>query len=400
MKNLFGMFIHWGAYSAIGWHEQALSRADMDHDAYESAALAFCPTAYDPDAWVALAKEAGMEYICFTTKHHDGFCLWDTKQTDYNIMHTPYGRDVLAMLADACRREGIRLSLYYSLPDWHHENAYNELSSHMHQWKSKSHEKADRAAYVDFVKAQITELLTGYGEIYTLFWDIPPEFEDKSVNELVRKLQPNILINDRGYDKGDFSTPEREIPSGERFATLTEACQSVGEQSWGYRANEDYFSSKFLCSSIDKIMAMGGSYLLNVGPMANGEIPTEAVALVRKVGDWYRRVREGLNETTSPAKKYTLTAKLSYIVTERDGYSYFHFYQGMPSTAISFDDTDGKVPQKAILLNSGEELPIRYATLPMKTDARCVASRKYYSVTKIPVDAYAAEPLVIKIEWA
>lgn len=400
MKNRFGLFIHWGLYAATGLHEQALSRYDMPYAEYEALAQSFCPDAFDPDAWVSLAKEAGMEYICFTTKHHDGFCLWDTKQTDYNVMHTPYGKDILAALAAACRRQGMRLSLYYSLPDWHHETAYNAKSSPMHQWKSKNHEKADPEAYIAFVKAQITELLTGYGEIYTLFWDIPPCFEDKSVNALVRRLQPQILINNRGYDEGDFATPEREVPSGERFLTMTEACQSVGEQAWGFREDEDYFSARFLSSSVDKIMAMGGSYLLNVGPMANGKLPARAEALVRKVGDWYLRVREGLTETEAPVEKYALFGNAPYVVAERNGFSYFHFYQGLNTSAFTFADPAVREIKEARLLNSGEALCVRRAPLPMKTDERMIASTPYVSVTGIPVDDYAAEPLVVRIAWA
>jgi len=397
MQNRFGMFIHWGIYSALGIHEQALSRFDLDYADYEALAKDFNPTEYDPREWVRLAKSAGMEYICFTTKHHDGFCLWDTAATDYNIMNTPYGRDVLKMLADACRAEGVRLSLYYSLPDWHREDAYNPSASPAHQWKSKFHEKADKDSYLAFVKQQITELLTGYGEIYTLFWDISPGYVDESVNELVRRLQPNILINDRGYDAGDFSTPEREVPEGERFTRLTEACQSVGEQSWGYREDEDYFSARYLASSIDKIMAMGGSYLLNVGPMPDGRIPEEAASLVSRVGDWYCRVRESFAD--APTLRPTLTGFDRHVITERDGVTYLHFCDGLRSRAVSFSDTGARVPSRATLLNSGEELHIRHAPLPTRTDVDHIAREKYYSITGIPVDDYATEPIVIKIEW-
>ncbi len=167
MENRFGMFIHWGLYAKTEDHEQALNLRDMPHAEYERLASVFDPAAYDPDDWAALAARTGMKYICFTTKHHDGFCMWDTKQTDYNIMHTPYGRDVLAMLADACRRRGVKLSLYYSLPDWHEPCAYNPASTH--QEKSPHPELSDTAAYRAFVRRQLGELLTNYGPIYTLF---------------------------------------------------------------------------------------------------------------------------------------------------------------------------------------------------------------------------------------
>ena len=204
------MFIHWGIYAATGLHEQALARYDIPFEEYDKLVESFNPTEYDPEEWVLLAKNAGMKYICFTAKHHDGFCMWDTKYTDYNIMNTPYKKDVLKMLSDACAKHDMRLSIYYSNPDWHHENGYNQFSTH--QWRSRFPECADTVKYREYVKNQLCELLTGYGKIYTLFWDIPPHIVDESLNAYARSLQPDILINDRGWDKGDFSTPEREVP--------------------------------------------------------------------------------------------------------------------------------------------------------------------------------------------
>ena len=398
MQNRFGLFIHWGLYAIPAVHEQVLARGDWNHDDYEALMHRFDPIRYDPEAWVRMARDCGMSYLCFTTKHHDGFCMWDTGQTDYNIMNTPYGKDVLKLLADACHKYGIKLSLYYSNPDWHHPNAYNALSTH--QWKAKYPEQADMDAYIAYIKAQVTELLTNYGEIYTFFWDIPPHIEDKSINELVRALQPNILINNRGFDAGDFATPERSVPDGDRFPTMTEACQSVGENSWGYRAEEDYFSAAHLMQSIDKIMAMGGSYLLNVGPMADGTIPTRSEQLLCRIGTWYNRTQIALENTAPAARTYSLSGGMPYIAVEKNGVTYFHFYRGLNSTAVTFLDDDIPTSCRAVLLNSGEALPIRHGTLPSKVDADTVARKQYYSIREIPVDEYPAEPLIIAVEWA
>ena len=398
MQNRFGLFIHWGLYAIPAVHEQVLARGDWNHDDYEALMHRFDPIRYDPEAWVRMARDCGMSYLCFTTKHHDGFCMWDTGQTDYNIMNTPYGKDVLKLLADACHKYGMKLSLYYSNPDWHHPNAYNALSTH--QWKAKYPELTDMDAYIAFVKAQVTELLTNYGEIYTFFWDIPPHIEDKSINELVRALQPNILINNRGFDAGDFATPERSVPDGDRFPTMTEACQSVGENSWGYRAEEDYFSARHLMQSIDKIMAMGGSYLLNVGPMADGTIPTRSEQLLCRIGTWYNRTQIALENTAPAARTYSLSGGMPYIAVEKNGVTYFHFYRGLNSTAVTLLDDDIPTPCRAVLLNSGEALPIRHGTLPSKVDADTVARKQYYSIREIPVDEYPAEPLIIAVEWA
>ena len=162
-ENKFGMFIHWGIYALTGIQEQALARSNMDKDEYEGLTKQFNPTEYDPEKWVLLAKNAGMKYICFTTKHHDGFCMWDTKQTDYNVMNTPYGKDILKLLADACHKHGVGLSLYYSNPDGHHEYGYNPKSSH--QWCAVKKGEVNNEKYRDFIKKQVTELLTNYGEI-------------------------------------------------------------------------------------------------------------------------------------------------------------------------------------------------------------------------------------------
>ena len=395
MENKFGMFVHWGFYSLLGIQEQVLARWDMDNKEYENYMHKFNPVDYDPEEWVLLAKKAGMKYICFTTKHHDGFCMWDTKYTDYNIMNTPYKKDVLKMLADACEKHGMLLSLYYSNPDWHHENAYNPLSTH--QWKCAHPEKADSVKYREFVKNQITELLTNYGRIYTLFWDIPPRYEDQSLNELARKLMPGILINNRGYDPGDFATPEREVPEGKRFPMMTEACQSVGEQSWGYRANEDYYSLRFLMSSIDKIMAMDGSYLLNVGPMANGKIPPEAIAMLEKIGDWYQRMEGVLEGAQADPFPYKLAQSDPFIATKKNGKTYLHFYQGLSGSAVTFFSCPG-APRAARLMNNKRTLPARYEKLPTYVEMGR-ARGPFHSIYAIPVDEYPLEPLVIEITW-
>ena len=396
MQNRFGMFIHWGVYAMRGLHEQALARYDLDNETYEREAQAFNPTRYDPEEWVALAQAAGMRYICFTAKHHDGFCMWDTHQTDYNIMHTAYGRDVLRELSEACARRGMSLSLYYSNPDWHEPCAYNPLSSH--QWKCPRPEAGDSEKYRAFVKAQITELLTGYGPIYTLFWDIPPRYEDPSLNQLVRSLQPGILINDRGYDKGDFSTPEREVPEGSRFDRMTEACQSVGEQSWGYRSNEDYYTPRFLMSSVDKVMAMGGSYLLNAGPMADGRIPEQAASLIRRVGDWYNRMEGTLEDHEADPFAYDIPGN-KYVSLKKNGKTYLHFYEGLASSAVILPHYPSR-PKGIRLMNGNLPLPWDETRLPNWFDEAGRAWGPVLHIHDIPVGEYAEEPIVLEIEWA
>ena len=243
-EKRFGMFVHWGVYAIPAWHEQILWRGNVKRREYEKLIGEFNPTKYDPEAWLDALQEAGMEYLCFTTKHHDGFCMWDSEFTDYKVTNSPYARDVLAMLAEACEKRGVLLSLYYSLPDWHHPN-YPNLGRHHQMFGPLPEDEPDEAKYLDYVRNQVRELCTNYGKIWQFFWDVnAAEFYDPSLNQMIRELQPQALINNRGPDTGDYSTPERHVPEGSAFTEPTEACQSMGRESWGYREDEDYYSRK------------------------------------------------------------------------------------------------------------------------------------------------------------
>ncbi len=397
--NKFGMFIHWGIYALTEFHEQAFARLDIPREEYEALAQKFNPVKYDPEEWVLLAKKAGMKYICFTTKHHDGFCMWNTKYTDYNIMNTPYGKDVLKMLANACEKHGMLLSLYYSNPDWHHPHAYNNRSTH--QWKAIINEEADFNVYIQYIKDQVTELLTNYGEIYTFFWDIPPQIEDKSINELIRKLQPEILINDRGFDAGDFSTPERDYSTQagiNRFSRMTEACDSIDRHSWGYNANYNLYSCKHILSGIDKIMSMGGNYLLNIGPMADGTFHTEHKKYIEHIGDWYCRMNGALENHEADDFQYNIVGDIKCVSTKKNNKSYFNFFEGLLSHGFVMKNYPS-IPKQVRLLNTGETLECSLERLTQCFNADGTLTDKCLYVKGIPVNELSEEPIVIEIEW-
>ena len=397
-ENKFGMFIHWGIYALTGLQDQAIVRYDLDKASYENLMYSFNPIDYDPEKWVLLAKKAGMKYICFTTKHHDGFCMWDTKYTDYNVMNTPYGKDVLKMLSDACQKHGMLLSLYYSNPDWHCEYGYNPASSH--QWLAVNKDTPDIEKYKEYVKNQVTELLTGYGPIYTFYWDIPPKIYDPSLNELVRKLQPGIFINDRGWSEGDFSTPEREYKAteGERFTRMTEACNSVGQQSWGYREKEDFYTKRHLCCAVDRIMAMGGSYLLNVGPDAKGVITESYEKKLMAVGDWYNRM-EGCLECAEADEFNYESRHNACIATKKNGKTYLHFYNGIISEAVALKSYPS-LPKKVKLMNNGKELSFAIERLPEFFNGKTgKAEIPFLHIYGIPADDFISEPIVLEVEW-
>ena len=394
-KNMLGMFIHFGPYAMTEIHEQALARLKMDHAEYERMAMAWNPENFNPDAWVTLAKSVGMKYITFTAKHHDGFCMWDTKTTDYSIAKTPFGKDLLGLLADACHRHGLKFSIYYSIPDWHHPDAYNPLSSH--QWGAVRTEGGDFEVYKAYIKAQITELMTNYGEIYSLFWDIPPKIHDASFNELVRSLQPGIYINDRGFDTGDFSTPERDMDKieGQRFARMTEACNAVGAHSWGYRKNEDYHTVRYLTSAIDRIMAMGGSYLLNVGPKPDGTIDELSRDRLLRVGEFYGRMG-GILEEHEREEREIVCATRPVVINRKGDATYLHFYDGIAQNAV-FLTVFPSVPKSVRLVNLDTPLPYETDFLPECRGEKVYFEGEHLRIYGIDADRLATEPIVVEI---
>lgn len=398
-ENRFGLFIHWGLYALPARHEQALARLNLDRNEYESLMHRFNPVSFHPEEWVLMAKEAGMKYICFTAKHHDGFCMWDTRYTDYSIMNTPYRKDVLRLLASACEKYGMSLSIYYSLPDWRHPDAYNPSSTH--QWAAVRRQGSDYSRYIEYVRNQIYELLTGYGKIYTLFWDIPPGMSDPSLNEYVRSLQPGIFINNRGFDEGDFSTPERESNEESSllpYPRMTEACNSVDPLSWGYRDAADFYSYRHLLSSIDQVMARGGSYLLNVGPRADGTIDPAHAERIRRIGRWYRQMEGCLEEHQRDPFDYEIIGG-KCIAVRKNGRSYFHFFEGLMSTAVYFRKFPNR-PVSVRLMNNGKELPFETGLLAgFINSATGRAEHEYLCIREIPVDELSQEPVVLEIRW-
>lgn len=386
----FGLFLHYGIYAVGGWHEQEQWRRGIPKDEYVRYAGRFLPAPDCVDRWLSLARDAGMTYVCFTTKHHDGFCLWDTAYTDYSVTHYT-GRDLVRELADGCAKYGMKLALYYSLPDWHCPFSVNDGRHHRLPGPNEG-DTPDEERYKQYLKAQIGELLTNYGKIDALFWDIPADVTDESVNEYVRSLQPDILINDRGYSKGDYSTPERTVPS-EPFTGLTEACQSVGVQSWGYRADEDYYAHRFLMESVDKIMTKGGNYLLNVGPKPDGSIPEAAAESVRAVGTWYKKVCESYI-----GAEFVYHKDIPYSMTRKGNCLYVHLRATPQSSAVLMRPLTVK-PVRAVVLNTMEEVRASVEYLPSFFGGSADVQRKYLRISKIPVNRLTEEVIVLRLEF-
>ena len=395
LEKRFGLFVHWGLYAIPAWHEQILYRKGMKRQEYAELMHEFNPAHFEPDEWLDLAEEAGMQYLCFTTKHVDGFCMWDTAQTDFKVTNTPYGKDVLARLADACDRRGFPLCLYYSKVDENHPNFPNsggpyELPS------PEPGDDPDLERYKAFVMEQVRELCTHYGEIGGFWWDVKVfEHYDPSFNELIRKLQPGAVINDRGFSAGDFATAERDYRgSAEEGLTFTEpleACQSVGTQSWGYRENEDYYTDRYLMSSIDRVLAKGGNYLLNVGPRSDGRINSESVRILKAVGKWYRAVKESFVGSTPVSH---LVVNRDVLLTRRGNALYVHLFEPPKQTSVVLKPLS-VLPRRAILLNTGQEIEGRLDLLPgLFRDGN-----EYLRIRNLPTNEHQDTVLVARLEF-
>ncbi|MCL2487521.1 MAG: alpha-L-fucosidase [Oscillospiraceae bacterium] len=396
-QRRFGLFVHWGLYSIPAWQEQILWRGRMPRQEYEPLLHQFNPVKFDPDQWIDVMDEAGMEFLCFTSKHHDGFCMWDTKYTDYNIMNTPYNRDIVGMLSAACARRGKGFGLYYSIPDWHHRH-YPNQGRHHEMMGPRAGDEPDFRKYCEYMEHQVTELMTNYGEINQLFWDVNViGYNNRAFNDRMRALQPSMLINDRGPAGGDFVTPERQVPEGMVFPRLTEAVQSLGRESWGYRENEDYYAVRHLMQGIDRVMAMGGNYLLNVGPKADGTFDGRDIASLRAVGKWYAKVRESFEDTvpaTTMITEFTVEMRDPVLLTRRGNTIYVHLYQDAAADGITLKPFD-TLPRRATLLNTGEELPCAVELMPFFHRDR----RPYLHIRGLPVNRLSGEVMVLKLEF-
>ena len=326
-NDRFGMFIHWGLYAVpagewkgekvSGIGEWIMENGHIPVSEYEPLAGQFNPVKFDAEQWVQIAKNAGMKYIVITSKHHDGFCLWDTKYTDYDVMDaTPFKRDILGELAQECRKQGIRLCFYHSIMDWHHPDAqapfypkYNDTS--------KSNPNFDR--YVEYyLKGQLKELVQNYGPLGILWFDGEwvKDWTRESgwdMFEYCLSLQPDIIVNNRvgngrqgmrGLSKsdefaGDYGTPEQEIPATGLPGVDWETCMTMND-TWGYKSYDNNWKSREdLLHKLVDIASKGGNFLLNVGPTAEGLIPGPSVERLAAIGEWMKVNSESIYGTTA-----------------------------------------------------------------------------------------------------
>lgn len=387
--NRFGIFLHWGIYSMFAQGEWYMNRG-VDAQEYAKAAGGFYPASFDAREWVKAIKASGAKYICFTTRHHDGFSMYDTKVSDYNIIDaSPFKRDVVAELAEACREEGIGLHLYYSLIDWTRED-YPAGRTGLKTGKRKEMEDYD--AYVEFMKAQLTELLTNYGDVLAIWFDgvwdhdsdpTPFDWRLDEIYSHIHKIKPSCLIGNNHHltpFKGeDFQMFERDLPgenttgwaSEQTMSALPyEMCQTMNGM-WGYKVEDQkYKSVETLVQLIVKAAAKGSNLLLNVGPQPDGNLPATALDRLKGIGEWMAKYGEsiyGTSATNIPEQSWGVT-------TKKDNVLYLHLIEPLVGCPVIQVPVEGKV-KSVVAMEDGSELKYKVKgekldiTLPKTPDS-------------------------------
>ncbi len=315
----FGLFIHWGLYSvpAGTWKGKTESDGagewimfDMKIPVadYEPLIHEFNPVKFNAAEWVRMAKAAGQKYIVITSKHHEGFALFDSKVSDYDVMATPFRRDIMKELSDEAHRQGIKICWYHSILDWHHPDYLPRGAGSPRPWDARPTAGASLDRYLEYMKGQIRELLTNYGRIGILWFDggwehTPEELHSQEVVDMIRSLQPDIIINDRINIPQDYDTPEQYIPATGLPGRDWETCMTMND-TWGYKSyDNNWKSSKDLIRKLVDIVSKGGNFLLNVGPTAEGLIPQASVDRLADMGRWMNLNSESIYGTTASVFK-------------------------------------------------------------------------------------------------
>jgi len=392
----FGMFIHWGVYSLMGKGEWVMENDRITVADYETLPSRFNPVDYDPAEWVRVAKDAGVRYVTITSKHHDGFAMWDSKVSDYDVVdRTPYGKDVLKALAEECRTAGIKLFFYHSQLDWHHPDYYPRGNTGRHTGRL---EAGDFNRYLDYMNAQVAELAGGeYGELggfwFDGWWDQQVNEADKSdrtthvdwklkeTYDLIHRLQPQALIGNNHhvapFEGEGFQMFERDLPGANTFGYNTtqvgtlplESCDTING-SWGFNASDRAFkSTKDLIHYLVRAAGSDANLLLNVGPTPEGNFSPEVVERLREIGAWTREFGETIYGTRGGPMKPQPWGTM----TSKDGVLYVHVLDANAPERLVLPGTAGLGVRDARLFGSGREVKVESTpdvTLHLPSDAQ------------------------------
>jgi alpha-L-fucosidase len=374
----FGMFIHWGPYSLASveasWPIMRPGNWGISESDYRALPARFNPAHYDPDAFIDLARTAGQEYIVFTTKHHDGFCMFDSSYTDYKITKTPYGKDIVRMLSDACARRSMPLGFYYSPPDLHHPDFRDTSRPASENWNGQP-ERPEWPGYLNYMQLQLTELLTRYGDVKTIWFDglnHQEKYDGQRFISLIRRLRPATLVNDRIGLTADYVTPEQFIPKAiptrdvqmrgadasiqKEFRSgvptpdqfqLWETCMTINN-TWAYNAHDHNFkSSQELIRALVEVSSRGGNFLLNIGPQPDGVIQPEFQQRLRAIGDWLT-----INGASIYGSTYgPIQGESGYRTTARGSNLYIHIFD-WPAHPFQITGLKAKVLSARLLANN------------------------------------------------
>ncbi|MBQ4553313.1 MAG: alpha-L-fucosidase [Clostridia bacterium] len=377
-RDRFGMFIHWGLYAMPARHEWIKKREEMTDEDYAPYFKYFDPDLYDAREWARQAKAAGMKYAVFTSKHHEGFCMWDSAYTDYKCTNTPAGRDLLKEFVEAFRAEGLRVGFYYSLIDWHHPDFTIDVNhpQRNHPDALKMNEGRDMKRYAEYMRSQVRELLTNYGKIDILWFDFSysqhkeptlphlrgkgkDDWESEKLITLARELQPGIIIDNRAEIEQDIWTPEQYQPQSwlrhkETGELLTwEACQTFSG-SWGYYRDETSWKSpEMLIQMLIKTVSLGGNLLMNVGPTARGYFDARAEAALKVYADWMKYNARSIYGCTMAEPEFTAPNGCCLTQSEDGKRLYVHLFQ-YPFAYLELPGFAGKVDYAQFLHDASE----------------------------------------------
>ncbi len=371
----FGMFIHWGIYALPARHEWVKNRERLTTEEYQKYFEAFDPDLFDPHKWAVMAREAGMKYAVITSKHHDGFCLFDSRYTDYDAVNTPYGKDLLREWVEAFRAEGLGVGFYYSLIDWHHPDftvdRHHPQRTDDPAERARLNEGRDMSVYREYLKNQVRELLTNYGKIDILWLDFSYPGENGKgrddwgaveLMKMIRQLQPEILVDNRAdlmdYDGGwDFLTPEQyKVPAwpeinGEKVPW--ETCQTFSG-SWGYyRDEQTWKDNRQLLGLLIESVSKGGNLLLNVGPTARGTFDHRAVGALAGMGEWMKVNSRSIYQCTQAPDEFEAPDNTLLTYNPETGRLYVHLLE-YPLDRILLPGYKGKVKYAQFLHDASE----------------------------------------------
>ncbi len=386
----FGMFIHWGASSVLGHGEWVMNVRNIRVEEYKRLVHIFNPIDFDAKTWVATAKNAGMNYITLITRHHDGFSMWDTKQSDWKITNTPYGKDIVKQLADECRKQGVKLFFYYSLLDWYRSD-YQYETGRTGKGTGRT-EKSNWSSYINFMKAQLTELLTNYGEVGGIWfdghWDQLDNDHDKAnkskvdwkyneIYELIHRLQPKCLIGNNHHllplPGEDFQMFEKDLPGhnttgfgGAAVSRLPlETCETIND-SWGFNITDrNHKSTRALIHYLVKATGYGANFLLNIGPMPNGQIQPEFTERLSAMGQWLKQY----GETIYGTKGGFIKPQSWGAITEKGNKAWIHLLN--PTEEKLFIKVPAKVKSAKLYTNKSaikfQQLPDNYLIIDINS---------------------------------